>query len=78
MWVQLADRLSKTLRALLRDEAGEGHVRELFTAVNIELAEALTAAKLASILHHALACRNRWIGHGGCGEACAQRATPGT
>jgi hypothetical protein len=65
MWVKLADRLSKTLRALLRDEDGEDRARELFTAVDIELVEALSGAKLPRILHHALACRNRWTGHGG-------------
>jgi Protein kinase domain len=64
MWVKLADRLSKTLRVLLRDD-DEDRARELFAAVDIELVEALSAAKLPRILHHALACRNRWTGHGG-------------
>lgn len=65
VWVHLADRVSKTLRALLRDEDGEDRARELFTAVDIELAEALSAAKLPRILHHALTRRNSWTGHGG-------------
>jgi hypothetical protein len=65
MWVQLAGRLSKTLRAVLRDEDGEDRSRELFTAIDIELVEALSGAKLVAILHHALTCRNRWTGHGG-------------
>lgn len=65
MWVQLAERLSKTLRALLRDEDGEDRSSKLFTAVDIELVEVLSAAKLATTLHHALTCRNHWTGHGG-------------
>ena len=65
VWVQLAGRLSKTLRALLRDEGGENRARALFIAVDSELVEALSAAKLGAILHHALTCRNRWTGHGG-------------
>jgi Protein kinase domain len=65
VWVQLAGRLSKTLRAMLRDGSGEDRASELFTAVDIELVEALSAVKLADILHHALTCRNRWTGHGG-------------
>lgn len=65
MWVQLAGRVSKTLRALLGDEDGEDRPRELFTAVDIELVDALSEPKLAGILHHALTCRNRWTGHGG-------------
>jgi hypothetical protein len=50
---------------LLRDEGGEDRARALFIAVDSELVEALSAAKLAAILHHALNCRNRWTGHGG-------------
>jgi Protein kinase domain len=65
VWVQLVSRLSKSLRAVLRDEGGEERAIQLFTAVDIELVEALSAAKLGAILHHALTCRNRWTGHGG-------------
>ena len=53
------------MRVLLRDEDGEDRAHELFTAVDIELAEALSVTKLPRILHHALTCRNSWTGHGG-------------
>jgi Protein kinase domain len=65
MWVELAERVATTLRALLEDEDGEDRCRELFKATDMELAEALMAVELAAILRHAWGCRNSWTGHGG-------------
>ena len=65
VWIELAERVARTLRAMLEAEGGNKRTCELFKAEDLELVEALTHAELAAIFRHAWARRNSWSGHGG-------------
>ena len=65
VWVELAERIAETVRALLDKEDGADRCRELFAATDVDLVEALASAELIAVLRHAWSRRNSWSGHGG-------------
>ena len=64
-WVELTERLTGTVRAVLEADGGEERCCGLFQARELDLAEALIDVELSRILRHAWDRRNSWIGHGG-------------
>lgn len=72
-WVELAERLARTLRKILAAEGGAERCRELFQTRDLDLVEALTRVELATIFRHAWDRRNNWAGHGGVAGQRVQR-----
>jgi hypothetical protein len=73
VWMELAERVAGTLRAVLEAQGGEKRTCELFSAQDLELVEALTDVELATIFRHAWERRNSWAGHGGVAGQHVQR-----
>jgi hypothetical protein len=65
VWLELAERIAETVRAMLDGEDGADRCRELFAATDVDLVEALASVNLTAILRHAWSRRNSWSGHGG-------------
>jgi hypothetical protein len=64
-WLELAERIAETVRALLDGVDGADRCRELFAAADVDLVEALASVELTAVLRHAWSRRNSWSGHGG-------------
>lgn len=65
-WIELSDRLGQSARGLLEgQDEDRQRCRNLFTATDTPLIEALSSVELRRVLHQALEFRNRWVGHGG-------------